>query len=223
MIEAVGLSKSFQSEVIAEVSFSIGVGQRCCLLGPNGVGKTTLLKLMAGLVRPSGGQVRVGGQDLANNPQARRAVGFVAAEARGFYERLTVWQNLQFFLSCLGMPQALKQGRAELERWLPPAWWHKPYQSLSAGAQVRVSLALTHLRHVPYLLLDEPLRSLDRAGRQCFYEWFQQSRAQTWVVATHQRELADQADQWLVFSPDKRLIRVHPRDPAAAAVREGLQ
>jgi heme exporter protein A len=135
--------------------------------GANGAGKTSLLRLLGGLVGLSGGQGLVAGVDLASGDlrQLRRRVGWLGHEG-SFYDDLSVLENLTFAARALGRPTeeiAAAVARVGLERRIDT-----PAKQLSAGQRRRLGLAWLLLRRAELWLLDEPYASLDDQGRTFF-------------------------------------------------------
>jgi sodium transport system ATP-binding protein len=133
------------------------------LLGANGAGKTTCLRIVTGLLRAESGRVLVGGVDAAREPlQVRRQLG-VIADREGLYERLTVAEYLSLFARMQGLAGkplqvALESIRAELEL---ETLWQRRMRGFSQGERMKVSLARALVHRPAHLILDEPTRGLD--------------------------------------------------------------
>jgi heme exporter protein A len=166
-IEIRQLKKSFGLKpILRGVDLILPQGQRMALLGANGTGKTTLLRILAGLIKPSAGTVSVLGLDSTRDAQQlRRCIGFVGHQPY-LYEELTVLENLLFFARMYTVPHAQERvydllRRVGLERRV-----HERVGTLSRGQLQRVALirALLHTPHL--LLLDEPDTGLDREASE---------------------------------------------------------
>jgi ABC-2 type transport system ATP-binding protein len=165
-----GLSKSF-GEVQALKSLDLRVPQRSifAFLGPNGAGKTTTIKLLLGLLRPSGGGGRILGMDIVHDSVDIRArIGYLPQDAR-FYEHMTARQMLdytaRFFFA--GPPAEIDRRVNEmLELVGLEAKADRPIKGFSGGERQRLGIAQAEVNDPDLLILDEPAASLDPQGRR---------------------------------------------------------
>ncbi len=136
------------------------------LLGANGAGKTTILRILAGLIKPSAGTISVLGLDIIHDiQQIRRCVGFVGHQSY-LYEELTVLENLLFFARMYTVPHAHERVHELVQRVGLERRVHERVGALSRGQVQRVAWARA-LLHAPHLLLlDEPDTGLDRKGSE---------------------------------------------------------
>jgi heme ABC exporter ATP-binding subunit CcmA len=153
--------------VLNDVSLEIDPGTAVRLSGPNGVGKTTLLRIAAGLIRPEAGSVRLGELDLeADRTSFHRSIGFVAAASTGLYARLTVRDHLRFW-SRVALLEGAERGPAcerALDAFELRALADRRVDRLSMGQRQRVRLAGAVLHEPSVVMLDEPMTSLDEDG-----------------------------------------------------------
>jgi ABC-2 type transport system ATP-binding protein len=173
---------------LADLSFTLARGQLLGLLGVNGAGKSTALKLLAGVLAPSSGTVRIAGFDLVEQPKAAaRLMGYLP-ERPPLYRELTVLEYLRFALRLRGVhgaraDQALSQA---IERCELGDMRHRLIGALSKGYQQRVGLAQA-LAHAPDLLvLDEPTSGLDPVQANRFFDLIARIKPEHAIVlSTH--------------------------------------
>lgn len=177
------------------ISFDVGPGEVFGLLGPNGAGKTTTLRILLGLLRPSGGKATLAGYCATEAPnEVKRRVGLVSATA-GLYQHLTVREMLLYFADVYGVPDDIAHPR--LERLVTllglGELLHRSCGKLSTGQQQRVQLGRALIHDPPILLLDEPTLGLDVLGAQVVTEFITHLRAngKCVVLTTHQLDEAE--------------------------------
>ncbi len=165
-IQTVDLSRRYGRMVaLDQLNLSVEQGSIYGFIGPNGAGKTTTLRLLAGLLEPSGGEVRLMGERLVPGG-AQRLVGYMP-DFFGVYDDLRVWEYLDFFARCYGLDGATrKRSVDELLSLVDLGHKRDAYvQSLSRGMQQRLCLAHALVHNPPVLLLDEPASGLDPRAR----------------------------------------------------------
>ena len=163
-ISAEKLSKSFSgTPLFSDLSFS-AAGGLVAVAGANGSGKTTFLKILAGLLRPSAGHVRV---EPATTPEARRlSVGWAGPDL-SLYGELTAEENLRFFRTAGGRSAALPDIRRRLvEVGLAEEAMGRRVEEYSTGMKQRLRIAFARLFDPAVLILDEPMIGLDPEGRE---------------------------------------------------------
>lgn len=144
------------------LSFALGAGEMLQIAGPNGSGKTSLLRLLSGLMQPSDGQVLLDGQPLARARATQAGASLLwIGHAAGIKGLLTAEENLAW-LCALQAPASAEQIREALARVGLRGFEDVPCHTLSAGQQRRVGLARLHLPAPKLWLLDEPFTALDR-------------------------------------------------------------
>ncbi len=197
------------------VSLSVPQGALYGLLGPNGSGKTTLFRILATLLQPSEGAVRIFGHDPRTHPdQVRRRTGVVFQDV-ALDEELTVLENLRTHAALHGLRRSAFEAR--LARLLPLFGLEESLREragrLSGGQKRRVDLARGLLHAPPLLLLDEPAVGLDPAARHAFREaidWLRREEGATVVLATHAMEEADRCDLLTILDRGRIVARGAP-------------
>lgn len=169
------------------LSFELGERQLAVIVGPNGVGKTTLLRVLAGLAPPSTGAVTWHGSPIASLPQERRAEIAYRGHLDGLKRDLTVRENLHFHAAIWGGGTDIGELLRELK--LAEAGDIR-VRNLSAGQRRRTALATLRLTAARLWVLDEPSTNLDANGRATVAEWVRRhlDGGGTAVIATHQPE-----------------------------------
>lgn len=165
MISANALTKYFTRDraALSEVSFAVAEGEICGLLGHNGAGKSTVLGIMLGMVKPSSGEVMVAGHSVQKNrASALRQVGAIF-EAPSFYEYMTGWQNLKTLCAFSGWWEE-KEVKRVLDVVNLSHRVHAKVRTYSHGMRQRLALAQALLPMPKVLLLDEPTDGLDPEG-----------------------------------------------------------
>jgi ABC-2 type transport system ATP-binding protein len=163
MLSTHHLTRRFGDRVaVDDVSFDLAAGEIFALLGPNGSGKTTTLRMLAGLIAPSAGTVLVNGETLTQESASRlrRDIGFLT-EAPGLWDRLTVRQNLSVFARLHGLAQPHRAVDDALELFDMGPRADERAAHLSKGLKQRVALARALLHDPRIVLLDEPTAGLD--------------------------------------------------------------
>ena len=194
--------------ILDEVSFGIASGESVAIVGASGSGKTTLLGLLAGLDRPTAGEVRIGGQALSGLDEDARAalrqrlVGFVFQSFQ-LLPALTALENVMLPLELAGAEDAAPRARGWLERvGLAKRTGHYPKQ-LSGGEQQRVAIARAFAGDPKLLMADEPTGNLDGAtGAEVADLMFRLNREHgtTLVLVTHDNALASRCTRRLSLS-----------------------
>ena len=200
-IDAMSVTKTFGDfRALHDVSVSIDRGKLTALLGPSGGGKSTLLRIIAGLEEPDTGRVYIDGQDMTNVPARRRGIGFVFQHYAAF-PHMSVWDNVAFGPKVAGTDKTTTKQRVGelLELVHLTGLAHRYPSELSGGQRQRMALARALAVEPRLLLLDEPFGALDVKVRQELRAWLRQLHEQvnaTTVFVTHdQEEAMELADQ----------------------------
>lgn len=166
-VELTAIRKTYGTVVaVDDLDLNIESGEFVTLLGPSGCGKTTTLRMVAGFVRPTGGTIVLGGQDVTGVPPHRRSVGLVF-QNYALFPHMTVQKNVEFGLKMRGVSQAERVERTREALAMVQLQDHgerRPGQ-LSGGQQQRVALARALIIRPSVLLLDEPFGALDKQLR----------------------------------------------------------
>ena len=220
-----GLRKTFGTFVAVEgLDLTIHRGEVFGLLGPNGSGKTTTIRMLCGLMAPSGGSATVVGFDIVREAeQIRRRIGYMS-QRFGLYDDLTVTENLTFYASIYGLHGAERRARvAELldelglrERTAQLAG------TLSGGWKQRLALACATTHQPDLVFLDEPTAGVDPLARRRFWELIGQRAASgmTVLVTTHYMDEAERCHR-LAFLSRGHLIGIGT--PQEITARFGLR
>ncbi len=199
MLEVAELTKLYGETVaVRSLSFTVDEGEVFGLLGPNGAGKTTTISVIATLLKPDGGTVRVNGHDVQRDPMAvRRSIGLVPQEI-GLYDIFSAWENLEYFGRLYGLwGRTLKQRIEEaLEiAGLTEAARKPRVRAFSGGMKRRLNLAAGLLHRPKLLLLDEPTAGVDPQSRAHILDSIRllsEREHMTVLYTTHYMEEAEQ-------------------------------
>ncbi|MDO5798258.1 MAG: ABC transporter ATP-binding protein [Eubacteriales bacterium] len=195
-LELKKISKSFSKEetVLKEISLSIGKGEFITLLGSSGCGKTTTLRIIAGLEMPDSGRVFLEGKDVTDLPPEARNVNTVF-QNYALFPHMTVADNIGYGLKLKKVPKAeIKKRVSEmLELVQLPGYEKRKPSELSGGQRQRVAIARSLINNPKVLLLDEPLGALDlqlRRTMQIELKKLQKKLGITFIYITHDQEEA---------------------------------
>jgi len=190
IVRTEGLVKRYDRTVaIAGVDLDIAEGEIFGLVGPNGAGKTTTLRILATLLEPTSGQAEIAGWSVSRNPnEVRRVLGFMP-DVFGVYDDMRVWEYLDFFARCYGLPAAARRRIiGDLLDLVDLADKRETYvQGLSRGMQQRLCLAHALVHDPQVLLLDEPASGLDPRARVELRELLRELRTlgKTILISSH--------------------------------------
>jgi ABC-2 type transport system ATP-binding protein len=182
--------RSGETRALVEVSLRVQRGKVLVLLGPNGSGKTTTLKLISTMLLPDSGRVLIEGADTCLQAgTVRKHVGFAVANERSFFPRLSARENLDFFASLEDVPREVRTARiqAMLGRTGLQDAANTLVMKFSSGMYQRLGIARTLIKQPSVILLDEPTRSLDPASMLGFWSLVRElaDRGATVILATH--------------------------------------
>jgi ABC-2 type transport system ATP-binding protein len=219
------LTRRFGSlTAVAGVSFDIRAGEIFGMLGPNGSGKTTTIRILCGLLAPNSGSATVAGVDVVKQPdEVKSRIGYMS-QAFGLYRDLTVEENLRFYGGVYGVGAAVTERIA----WAMEAMRLKSAAgqlaaTLSGGFKQRLALGCALLHKPPVLFLDEPTAGVDPAARRLFWQIIAELSAggTTIIVTTHYMDEAEHFDR-LAFLSRGHLTALGTPPEVRRAFGEGL-
>ena len=190
IVRTQGLVKRYDGTLaVAGVDLNVERGEIFGIVGPNGAGKTTTLRMLATLLRPSAGTAEIDGWSVTRNPdEVRRVLGFMP-DVFGVYDDMKVWEYLDFFARCYGLPAAGRRRMiGDLLELVDLADKRNDYvQTLSRGMEQRLCLAHALVHDPQVLLLDEPASGLDPRARVELRELLRELRSigKTILISSH--------------------------------------
>ena len=196
MLNVANLSVAFDGKpIITDLSFEVPTATTLAITGPSGVGKSTVLQAICGLVRISSGVISVDNHDITHVPTHKRGIGMVT-QSNDLFPHLTVSQNIAFGLRMRGSSSKDTSQRVQdmLELVGLPDFSLREIQSLSGGEARRIALARSLAPSPKILLLDEPFTGLDDEIRNSLMHQVQailQSSTMTSILVTHDHSEAD--------------------------------
>src|SRR5438093_5602035 len=185
LLETEHLTKDYgHYRALADVNLTVKTGEIFGLLGPNGSGKTTALRLLLGFLKPTAGRALIGGHDCwRGSVAARRQVAYLPGELR-LYENMTGRQLIQFLTRLRGLRDGNDLGRLATRFDID---LDRPIAQLSSGMKRKVALLQVLVPQVPLLILDEPTNTLDPSMRDLLLEQLRQApgRGQSVLFSSH--------------------------------------
>ncbi|WP_335950872.1 ATP-binding cassette domain-containing protein [Acinetobacter beijerinckii] len=202
---------------LEDLSVQIPSGQLTALVGPDGAGKTTFLRLIAGLYQPSAGSLEVLGIDVAKNPQMVQNRISYMPQRFGLYEDLSIQENLDLYADLHGVPQAERKQRFArlLEITDLSKFTQRPAGKLSGGMKQKLGLACTLVRSPELLLLDEPSVGVDPLSRRDLWiiiEQLVKEENLSVIISTAYMDEAERCADIYVMYEGKILERGAPRE-----------
>lgn len=196
VIKVDGLTKRFGAFTAVDgVTFEVHQGEVVGYLGPNGSGKTTTIRMLCGILRPTAGTAQVMGVDVLENPDdVKRRIGYMSQKF-ALYDDLTVMENLRFYAGVYEVPETQEASRlAEVLRMAGlESRSTSPTTDLSGGWRQRLALGCAIIHRPPLLFLDEPTSGVDPVARREFWELIYQlaTDGTTVFVTTHYMDEAE--------------------------------
>jgi ABC-2 type transport system ATP-binding protein len=235
MIVTQGLSKEFDKFLAVDgVNLNVDTGEVLALLGPNGSGKTTTVRMLSSILVPSSGWARVAGFDIVQQPDQVRASVGVLTEHHGLYNRMPAIEYLDFFgqLYGLDLPTRSKRANRMLDEFGLTKFKMRKVGKFSRGMQQKLALARTLLHEPPVLLLDEPTSAMDPESARLVRDAIQDLRSsdRAIILCTHNLAEAEKlADKIAIIRHGRILVQGTPDSlkqkllgPAEYEVRWGI-
>jgi ABC-2 type transport system ATP-binding protein len=226
-VEVENLQRRFGSFMAVDrISFQVSRGEIYGFLGPNGAGKSTTIRMLCGILAPSGGRGAVAGFDLATQPERIKAhIGYMS-QRFSLYLDLTVEENIDFYSGIYRIPAAQKRERKE---WVIAMagleeYRRRPTSILSAGWKQRLALGCAILHRPPILFLDEPTSGVDPISRRRFWELIYQMAGEgvTIFVTTHYMDEAEYCDRLGLIYRGELIAQGTPESLKREAMQEHL-
>jgi ABC-2 type transport system ATP-binding protein len=210
-ISARAVSKSFDEHIVLDgVDLAVAEGTVFSLLGPNGAGKTTMVRIMSTLIPADGGDIRVGGHDVATDPDAVRSLIGVTGQFSALDNLLTGQENLQLMadLRHLGRGAGRRRITELLEQFELTDAADKPLSTYSGGMRRRLDLAMTLVGHPTVIFLDEPTTGLDPRSRRTMWQIIRELVADgvTIFLTTQYLDEADQLADHVAVLDNGRIV-----------------
>jgi len=185
------LAKSYGRFVaVQDLNIEVRRGVLFGFIGPNGAGKTTTIRMLCGLLKPTGGRAFVAGTDVARHPRHVKGLVGYMPDLFGVYDRMRVWEYLDFFGAAYRIPRARRRDRIDNVLDLTGTAYMRDYfmGTLSKGMRQRVGIARTLVHDPTVLFLDEPTSGLDVVAQynvQTFLRHYQETRGISILLTSH--------------------------------------
>jgi ABC-2 type transport system ATP-binding protein len=213
MIQTMNLTRHYGSlSAVQDLNLKVNEGELFGFLGPNGAGKTTTIRMIVGLLRPTGGTVSVAGHDVQQEPLAtKRSVGYLA-QVPLLYEKLTGWEFLRFIGGLYSLSDEKIEARTEQLLALMDLSDRADHliESYSGGMRHKIGLCAAMIHEPPVLMLDEPLAGLDPYSARRIKDLLRDlcRRGNTVFLSTHVLEVAERVCDRVAILDQGRLIAV---------------
>jgi len=215
IVEVENLSRSFgDTKALDGLSFNVEEGEIFGLVGPDGAGKTTCLRILCGLMEPTSGSVSVLGHDVVKNPEPiKGSIGYMAQPAR-LYEDLTVAENIRFYADLYELPP--ERYRERMDRLLEfsglAPFTDRLFRNLSGGMKQKVGLTCALIHTPRVLFLDEPTNGVDPVSRRDFWKILYELRREkvAIVVASTYLDEVDRCHRVALFDQGRVRLIMEP-------------
>jgi len=211
MIELIHLVKRFgELTAVNDISLTVPKGEFFAVLGPNAAGKTTTIKILAGLIKPTSGSARVAGFDVQTHPlEARRRLAYVP-DFPFLYEKLTPWEFFRFIAQIFQMDTARVEPAARklVARFSLEPYLNKPIEGLSHGTRQRIAIVSALLHDPEVFVIDEPMVGLDPHHARVVKDVLKERSVagMTVFLSTHQLSVAEEMADRIAIIHQGRIV-----------------
>jgi len=200
---------------VDHLNLTVKSGQVFGFLGANGAGKTTTIKMICGLIEPTGGHITLNGYTIKDRAHYMRQIGAVLEGTRNVYWRLSALENIMYFGRLKGIPAREIRERAETLLKELDLWERKDdkIRAFSRGMQQKVAIACALISDPPIILLDEPTLGLDVKAAHTVKQWIHQlaqEQHKTVILTTHHLDMAQEVCHRVAIINKGKLITNQP-------------
>jgi len=212
-----GLTRKFGDiTAVDRIDLEIPRGQIYGFLGPNGSGKTTIIRMLCGLLTPTSGEAVILGLNVPEQAEAlRQKIGYMTQKF-SLYDDLTVEENMHFIAKIYGLPRAIAKQRIShlLDHYTLTGMRRRRAGAMSGGQRQRLALATATIHEPTMLFLDEPTSAVDPENRRDFWEklFDLSDQGTTILVSTHYMDEAERCHQLAILNLGKLRIQGTPRE-----------
>lgn len=211
MIELENLTKAYGNfYAVNNVNLTVREGEIFGFLGVNGAGKTTTIRMMAGVLRPTSGRIRLGGFDLADEPQRAKSITGYIPDRPYIYNKLTGREFLQFVADLYAVPHEVAPGRIDalLNDFTLTDWADELVESYSHGMKQRLATCAALVHEPKILIVDEPMVGLDPHGAKFLKDSFKRfaQKGMCIFLSTHSLNVAEEVADRLAIVQKGKII-----------------